>query len=176
MKTVKLYEGQRVRIAGDSWIHKLTFHIGNWCKGYYIENDNVERFNTVNNTSFGICAFVTNPGCSITANYPGKDAEIARDKAEYESAVLIENGDIVEVEGIEYTFIATVIGVRYSDPVHLKIQPKKISETDKLKSIMEIVDDIAGIPAYAYGDNECACKMMDAIKKIGGIILMEGNK
>ena len=55
-------------------------------------------------------------------------------------------------------------------------QPKKISETDKLKSIMEIVDDIAGIPAYAYGDNECACKMMDAIKKIGGIILTEGNK
>jgi len=55
-------------------------------------------------------------------------------------------------------------------------QPKKISETDKLKSIMEIIDDIAGIPAYAYGDNECACKMMDAIKKIGGIILTEGNK
>jgi len=51
---------------------------------------------------------------AITANYAGRDAAMDADDRAFDEAVLIENGEIVEIEGRRYT--ATYIG-DYSDPI-----------------------------------------------------------
>ena len=125
MKTVKLTDKQRVRIPGDSWIYDLTFHIEKYDPDYYGRIDptySVERFNEINRTKFGIVAFVTNPGTCLVADYPGKEEAMRREKEEYEASPIIEEGDVVEVDGIEHTFIAHVNGTKYSDCVSFRIQ------------------------------------------------------
>lgn len=60
-------------------------------------------------------AYTINPGFSITDSYPGKSEKIAREKADFESAVFLKNGEIVEVESRQYT--VKYMGLRYSDPI-----------------------------------------------------------
>ena len=100
MKTIKLVNKQRVRIPGDSWVNSLTFYVADY-----------------EEAPLGVIAFVVNPGVCITADYSGKEDVMNRDKAEYEASPLIEEGDIVTVDGIEHTFIAHINGIKYSDPV-----------------------------------------------------------
>lgn len=54
-----------------------------------------------------------------------------------------------------------------------EIKKERKLNKNKNKEIMQIVDEIVSIPFYAYGDNEAACKMMDAMKKIGTIALSD---
>lgn len=51
----------------------------------------------------------------LTADYPGKDAELDAKRAEIEAAPEIADGDQVEIEGRHYR--ARVLGQHYSDPV-----------------------------------------------------------
>lgn len=112
-KVMNLKDGDRVRIAGSCWIDQITFHIVKWTPDY---GHTLEAFNRINGVSNGIVAIAVNPGFSVTANYPGKDKEVARERAIHDSAPLIENGDEIEVEGLRYR--AQIIGLRYSDPIH----------------------------------------------------------
>lgn len=51
----------------------------------------------------------------LTANYPGKEAELNQKREELLNAPEITNGEIVSIEGLEYT--VKVNGERFSDPV-----------------------------------------------------------
>lgn len=56
------------------------------------------------------------PAC-LTADYPGKAEKLAADKAAYEAARLLENGEIIRVENRYYR--VKYVGIQYSDPIHL---------------------------------------------------------
>lgn len=125
MATIKLTDGQRIRIPESRWIFRITFHVNVYDKNYYtrISPDyDIEHFNEICNTKFGIFAYSCSPGCSITGDYDGKKESIERDKSEFAAAPVIEEGDIIEVDGIDHTFIAHIVGEQYSDPIHFEIQ------------------------------------------------------
>ena len=54
----------------------------------------------------------------LTANYPGKMKDLADENAARENAPLIEDGEVIELEGEK--FIAHVINRRVADPIHFK--------------------------------------------------------
>ena len=60
-------------------------------------------------------AYTISPGISITADFPGKTEKTAREKIDFESAVFLENGEIVEIDGRQYT--VKYMGLQYSDPI-----------------------------------------------------------
>jgi hypothetical protein len=68
------------------------------------------------------------PAC-ITADYPGKAAKLAADKAAYEAADLVKNGEIVEIEGRLYRTV--YMGIQYSDPVKFMELSKEEAESFK---------------------------------------------
>jgi len=52
----------------------------------------------------------------LTANYPGKEKEMEMKKARYFASVVLENDEVVMVDGKEYR--VKLVGEQYSDPIH----------------------------------------------------------
>ncbi len=66
----------------------------------------------------GTYAWTYRSPSGLTSDYPGK-AEAMRKKAEaYDNAVVLENGETVEIDG-QY-FAVKIVGENYSDPIHFE--------------------------------------------------------
>lgn len=64
-------------------------------------------------------AWANQRGACLTADYPGKAAEMERKAKAYADAVMVDDGDIVEIEGLQ--FEVTCIKRQVSDPVHFSL-------------------------------------------------------
>ena len=109
MKT--LINGQKIRSADMTVSYDVTFHIVRFT-GKHVET--LEHFNERNSVKNGVVAFATNPGCSITAAYPGKKEAMDARRVAFEASQIIEDGEIVTADG--RFFKARFLGKQYSDP------------------------------------------------------------
>ena len=122
MKTIKLENRQLIKIPGSAWCDEITFQLDFYKPNPKFPKTTLAVWNERNKTTNGILAFSCNPGCALVANYPGRDAEVARKKIAFENAPLVEDGDVIEVEGYDQKFVARINGVEYSDPARFEIQ------------------------------------------------------
>jgi len=58
-------------------------------------------------------------GACLTSDYPGKAAEMEQKRLNYENAILVDDDDIIECEGLR--FKVTCIKRQVSDPVHFML-------------------------------------------------------
>lgn len=123
MKTLK--DGERIRFEGlDSWADRVTFGFDAYSAEKYlaIRHDyDVETYNRVNRTKFGVLAFSIRPGCCLMADYPGKAEEVRKEKAEFEGATVIADGELVEAGGWVFQVEIVKGWNRVSDPVHFQV-------------------------------------------------------
>lgn len=71
----------------------------------------------------------------ITADYKGKAEELAAKRALIDAAPVVESGDVLIVDGVEY--VAKVLG-NYSDPVRLI---RVSAEQDALEAVVEAANE-----------------------------------
>jgi hypothetical protein len=64
-------------------------------------------------------AWTSKAAAFLVADYPGKAEASAKAHAAYEAAVLIEDGELVEIEGRKYKVVYAYTDM-VSDPVHFK--------------------------------------------------------
>ena len=100
---MKLTHGEQIRTTMDTYNPVIT--IGT-AKGFEAEygkdTDKIE-------------AWTTKHAAYITADYPGKANDLAEKREAYKNAVLVRNGDVVEIEGHIYT--AKYNSPNVSDPI-----------------------------------------------------------
>ena len=120
MKSLK--DGQQIRTSMDKYRPEIFVHSVEGCSRKYNEDANA-AYAKAKELGHQTAWTLKMPAC-LTADYPGKAAKLAADKAAYEAAVLIENGEIVEIEGRTYKTVYT--GIQFSDPVKF-IEVKQIN-------------------------------------------------
>lgn len=112
--TTTLTHNQEIRVKGFSNLaNKIT--IGT-CRGYAAQYNEDGEASHARALANGHDTAWTNQAASVlTSDYKGKAEELDRAAAERASAVEIEDGQVVEIEG--ESFRVKVLGERYSDPV-----------------------------------------------------------
>jgi len=120
----ELKHGQQIRSNMDQFNPVLT--VGT-AKGYDAEGKkefNLQEFKERAKRGGWLwnehLAWVSKASSIITANYPGKDEEFRQKAENYKNAVLIEDQEIILIDGLK--FKAVYIGIKYSDPIHLILQ------------------------------------------------------
>jgi len=109
----KLIDGQQIRTSMDKYQPEIyVSSIEGFSRKY--DEDTQAAYATAVERGHQTAWTHKMPAC-LTADYPGKAAKLAADKAAYEAAVLVENGEIVEIEGRTYKTVYT--GIQFSDPV-----------------------------------------------------------
>jgi len=105
----KLKHNQRVKIEKSEWFDEIYVKT---LKGF-CGDDNERYCRAVSRGDYEAWSFKY-PLC-LTANYAGKDNETALKKDSFDNAVLIVDGEKVDIEG--QIFIVKVNGLKYSDPI-----------------------------------------------------------
>lgn len=105
MKT-KLTHAQVVRVKG----------FRNFSRIYVRTQEGlIAQFGDKPSNQHGELAWTIQETAILTADYPGKAAELDAKRAEIAAAIELENGQQVEIEGRDYT--VRVNGETYSDPI-----------------------------------------------------------
>lgn len=113
----QLVHGQEIRVKGFKYVQQIT--VFTIC-GYAKEQGRCPGDAVMLAARFGhsIDPSTIQRAAVITANYPGKQAELEAKRAATAAAVEIEEGQEVVIEGSVYRTV--VMGERFSDPVHFK--------------------------------------------------------
>jgi hypothetical protein len=142
MKPITLKHGDEIRVESDrpSFRYMNKLEVGT-IRGYAIECNACPDESVATAIKFG---HSLNPwvgqDCSVlTADYKGKTEELAAVAAAKAASPLINENDVVEIEGHLYT--AKFIGGNYSDPIHFVPVKPLVDPTYKLTP---------GGPAYKY--------------------------
>lgn len=74
------------------------------------------------------------PSC-LTADYPGKDAEMAKKKQDYEDATILVDDETVQIDNRYFKVL--VAGENYSDPIHFR----ECREKEPKRKLWEVFKD-----------------------------------
>jgi hypothetical protein len=115
--TATLRHGQTIRVAGFSkYANRITVGTARGYASQYGEDAEASHSATIANGHD--TAWANQEPSMLTADYTGKDADLAATAEKIASAPVIHNGQQVEIEGEIFT--VRVTGERYCDPVHFK--------------------------------------------------------
>lgn len=111
---MKLTHNQTIRVAGfNKYAQRITVGTIEGHAAKYRQDPAAAVAHAIANGHE--LAWTTQAPAVLTADYPGKDAELDAKRAEIEAAPEIADGDQVEIEGRAYR--VRVLGQQYSDPV-----------------------------------------------------------
>ena len=111
MNAIKLVHGQRVRTMTSTWVNDIT--VGT-IEGY--GPDHHEALERAIRLGYPL-AWTINPGGGIVPNGVfGKHEVIEAEKKAHETFQILNDDDVVEIEGRFYT--VKIMDMQYSEPIH----------------------------------------------------------
>jgi hypothetical protein len=110
-----LAHNQEIRGAGFKYAQKIT--VGT-IAGYAKEYNEDPAAAIARAVEFGhsLAPWANQSAAVLTANYAGKDEQIAKERAATSAAPELADGETVQIEGALFT--VKLLGARYSDPIH----------------------------------------------------------
>jgi len=112
-----LVDNQQIRTTRDRYEPVITVGtIEGCCKKY---GDNIQESVQMARLAGHDIAWTYRHASCIESDYAGKAAATAKRHEDYQNAILIEDGDLVEIEGRRYNAVYAYMDM-VSDPVHFK--------------------------------------------------------
>jgi len=97
MRMHNLVAGQQVRTTVDKYTQEIKVHTLFAGETYRTRQEIID--NTIRNRHRDQLAFAIKAPGIITADYPGKAAQLAAERECYRNCVLLEDGDVANIEG-----------------------------------------------------------------------------